>query len=79
MLFLNISLKLIWYICPVIPAGSLQLCSQGEGAQGIQSITMTNASSGGTIVQYAGQDGQFFVPGEIGKFYNILTKMKNEF
>ncbi|CAH0381313.1 unnamed protein product [Bemisia tabaci] len=49
----------------VIPAGSLQLCSQGEGAQGIQSITMTNASSGGTIVQYAGQDGQFFVPGEI--------------
>ncbi|XP_063237201.1 cyclic AMP-responsive element-binding protein 1 isoform X22 [Bacillus rossius redtenbacheri] len=48
----------------VIPAGALQLSSQGEGVQGLHTLTMTNATgAGGTIVQYAqGQDGQFFVP-----------------
>ncbi|XP_077292042.1 cyclic-AMP response element binding protein B isoform X4 [Arctopsyche grandis] len=40
----------------VIPAGALQ----GEG--GLQALTMPNAGSGGTIVQYTSQDGQFFVP-----------------
>lgn len=44
----------------------------GHGGAGLQTLTMTNASSGqqvannaaGTIVQYAqGADGQFFIPG----------------
>lgn len=31
-------------------------------------LTMSNASSaGGTILQYASQDGQFFVPGKFDK------------
>lgn len=48
---------IIKYIA-VIPAGALQ----GEG--GLQALTMSNAGSGGTIVQYTtSQDGQFFVPG----------------
>ncbi|XP_014287062.1 cAMP-responsive element modulator isoform X2 [Halyomorpha halys] len=48
----------------VIPAGTLQLTSQGEG---IHTLTMTNSTTaGGTIVQYTqGQDGEFYVPGEI--------------
>uniref|UniRef100_A0A0B8RSM5 Cyclic AMP-responsive element-binding protein 1 n=2 Tax=Lygus hesperus TaxID=30085 RepID=A0A0B8RSM5_LYGHE len=48
----------------VIPAGTLQLTSQGEG---IHTLTMTNSTTaGGTIVQYSsGQDGEFYVPGEI--------------
>ncbi|KAG8230829.1 hypothetical protein J437_LFUL010226 [Ladona fulva] len=58
----------------VIPAGTIQIAAapsgQGDGVQGLHTLTMTNATTaGGTIVQYAqGQDGQFFVPGElIGK------------
>ncbi|XP_046390147.1 cyclic AMP-responsive element-binding protein 1 isoform X4 [Ischnura elegans] len=58
----------------VIPAGTIQIATgpggQGDGVQGLHTLTMTNATAaGGTIVQYAqGQDGQFFVPGElIGK------------
>ncbi|XP_044731443.1 cyclic AMP-responsive element-binding protein 1 isoform X2 [Chrysoperla carnea] len=49
----------------VIPAGTFQVASQGEGVQGLHTITMTNATAGGAIVQYGqGQDGQqFFVPG----------------
>lgn len=41
------------------------MASQGEGVQGLHTITMTNATAGGAIVQYGqGQDGQqFFVPG----------------
>uniref|UniRef100_T1J8H7 BZIP domain-containing protein n=1 Tax=Strigamia maritima TaxID=126957 RepID=T1J8H7_STRMM len=51
----------------VVPAGAIQIAtgSQGEGIQGLQTLTMSNANAGttGTIVQYAqGQDGQFFVP-----------------
>ncbi|XP_044731446.1 cyclic AMP-responsive element-binding protein 1 isoform X5 [Chrysoperla carnea] len=48
----------------VIPAGTFQVASQGEGVQGLHTITMTNATAGGAIVQYGqGQDGQqFFVP-----------------
>ncbi|XP_014253067.1 cAMP-responsive element modulator isoform X2 [Cimex lectularius] len=48
----------------VIPTGTLQLTSQGEG---IHTLTMTNSTTaGGTIVQYTqGQDGEFYVPSEI--------------
>lgn len=51
----------------LVPAGAIQIAtgSQGEGIQGLQTLTMTNAGAGttGTIVQYTqGQDGQFFVP-----------------
>lgn len=49
----------------VIPAGTIQIATQGEGVQGLHTLTMSNsATAGGTIVQYAqGQDTQFFVPG----------------
>ncbi|XP_034938044.1 cyclic AMP-responsive element-binding protein 1 isoform X6 [Chelonus insularis] len=49
----------------VIPAGTIQIATQGEGVQGLHTLTMSNATTaGGTIVQYAqGQDTQFFVPG----------------
>uniref|UniRef100_A0A1B6CBU9 BZIP domain-containing protein n=1 Tax=Clastoptera arizonana TaxID=38151 RepID=A0A1B6CBU9_9HEMI len=51
----------------VIPAGAIQLSSQGEAVGGLHTLTMTNATTaGGTLVQYTqGQEGQFFVPGEI--------------
>ena len=56
----------------VIPAGAIQIASQGETVQGLHTLTMTNATTaGGAIVQYAqGQDGQFFVP---GMYVNELT------
>ncbi|XP_067210234.1 cyclic AMP-responsive element-binding protein 1 isoform X10 [Linepithema humile] len=49
----------------VIPAGTIQIATQGEGVPGLHTLTMSNAATaGGAIVQYAqGQDGQFFVPG----------------
>ncbi|XP_031840362.1 cyclic-AMP response element binding protein B isoform X3 [Nomia melanderi] len=49
----------------VIPAGTIQIATQGEGVPGLHSLTMSNAATaGGAIVQYAqGQDTQFFVPG----------------
>ncbi|XP_011308994.1 cyclic AMP-responsive element-binding protein 1 isoform X2 [Fopius arisanus] len=49
----------------VIPAGTIQIATQGEGVPGLHTLTMSNAATaGGTIVQYAqGQDTQFFVPG----------------
>ncbi|XP_008186705.1 cyclic AMP-responsive element-binding protein 1 isoform X1 [Acyrthosiphon pisum] len=42
---------------------AMQLSSQGE-MHNIPTLTMSNATStgGGTILQYASQDGQFFVP-----------------
>ncbi|XP_063973840.1 cyclic AMP-responsive element-binding protein 1 isoform X3 [Diachasmimorpha longicaudata] len=48
----------------VIPAGTIQIATQGEGVPGLHTLTMSNAATaGGTIVQYAqGQDAQFFVP-----------------
>ncbi|XP_015784844.1 cyclic AMP-dependent transcription factor ATF-1 [Tetranychus urticae] len=51
----------------VVPASAIQLASASQDGtiQGLQTLTMTNAASGGnTIVQYTtqGQDGQFFVP-----------------
>ena len=57
----------------VIPASAIQL-SQGETVSGLHTLTMTNATTaGGTIVQYTqGQDGQFFVPGEIGRHHRKI-------
>ncbi|XP_076248386.1 cyclic-AMP response element binding protein B isoform X2 [Calliopsis andreniformis] len=52
----------------VIPAGTIQIATQGEGVPGLHTLTMSNATTaGGTIVQYAqGQDTQFFVPDYTG-------------
>ncbi|XP_014473749.1 PREDICTED: cyclic AMP-responsive element-binding protein 1 isoform X4 [Dinoponera quadriceps] len=49
----------------VIPAGTIQIATQGEGVPGLHTLTMSNAATPtGAIVQYAqGQDTQFFVPG----------------
>jgi len=60
----------------VIPSGAIQISVNTDGtpiAQGLQTLTMTNASpassaastGGATIVQYAqGPDGQqFYIPG----------------
>lgn len=50
----------------VIPAGTIQIATQGEGVPGLHTLTMSNAATAGSaIVQYAqGQDTQFFVPGK---------------
>ncbi|KAF5278468.1 hypothetical protein FQA39_LY05957 [Lamprigera yunnana] len=45
----------------VIPAGAIQI-SSGEGGQGIHTLTMTNSTAGGAIVQYAQGGQEFFVP-----------------
>ncbi|XP_011496795.1 PREDICTED: cyclic AMP-responsive element-binding protein 1 isoform X2 [Ceratosolen solmsi marchali] len=52
----------------VIPAGAIQIATQGEGVPGLHTLSMSNsATAGGTIVQYAqGQDAQFFVPASTG-------------
>ncbi|KYQ53733.1 Cyclic AMP-responsive element-binding protein 1 [Trachymyrmex zeteki] len=52
----------------VIPAGTIQIATQGEGVPGLHTLTMSNAATaGGAIVQYAqGQDTQFFVPAYTG-------------
>ncbi|XP_018021960.1 cyclic AMP-dependent transcription factor ATF-1 [Hyalella azteca] len=44
----------------VIPASSLQLAT--SGADALQTLAMSSASSQGTIVQYTGSDTQFIVP-----------------
>lgn len=50
----------------VLPATAIQI-SSGDGSQGIHTLTMTNATAGGAIVQYSpGQE--FFVP---GNFFNF--------
>lgn len=46
----------------MLPATAIQITS-GEGGQGIHTLTMTNATAGGAIVQYA-QGQEFFVPGK---------------
>ncbi|KAL2726502.1 cyclic AMP-responsive element-binding protein 1 isoform X4 [Vespula squamosa] len=48
----------------VIPAGTIQIATQGEGVPGLHTLTMSNAATaGGAIVEYAqGQDTQYFVP-----------------
>lgn len=50
------------FFLSVLPATAIQITS-GEGGQGIHSLTMTNATAGGAIVQYA-QGQEFFVPGK---------------
>ncbi|XP_014216353.1 cyclic AMP-responsive element-binding protein 1 isoform X3 [Copidosoma floridanum] len=57
----------------VIPAGTIQIATQGEGVPGLHTLSMSNTTSaGGTIVQYAqGQDAQFFVPDCKYNFNNI--------
>lgn len=49
----------------VIPAGAIQIASQGETVTGLHTLTMTNATNAGgtTLVQYAQGGDQFFVPG----------------
>lgn len=49
-------------IVTVIPTTALQI-SSGEGGQGLQTLTMTNAAASGAIVQFA-QGQEFFVPGK---------------
>lgn len=44
----------------VLPATAIQI-SSGEGGQGLHTLTMTNSTAGGAIVQYA-QGQEFFVP-----------------
>lgn len=64
----------------VVPSGAIQITSDGTSvAQGLQTLTMTNASpttsaaTGATIVQYAqGPDGQFYIPGTV-QAYQIAT------
>lgn len=55
----------------MVQAGAIQLAAQGDGAHGLQTLTMTNVSgasagaspTGATIVQYAqAADGQFLIP-----------------
>nr|CAD7198426.1 unnamed protein product [Timema douglasi] len=61
----------------VIPAGAIQISSQGETVQGLHTLTMTNATTaGGAIVQYAqGQDGQFFVPVPISQQKRVKHRL----
>lgn len=59
----------------MIPAGTLQLTSQGEG---IHTLTMTNSTTaGGTIVQYTQGQDEFYVPGEIGKHRDYFIYLFN--
>ena len=48
-------------VVSVIPAGAIQI-SSGEGGPGIHTLTMTNSTAGGAIVQYAQGGQEFFVP-----------------
>lgn len=58
---------LIIFVYILVPA-AIQLNSQGE-MHNMPTLTMSNATStGGTILQYASQDGQFFVPGKFVKY-----------
>lgn len=57
-------------IVSVIPAGAIQI-SSGEGGQNLHTLTMTNSTTGGAIVQYA-QGQEFFVPG-IKRFCKVTT------
>lgn len=59
----------------VIPAGTIQIATQGEGVPGLHTLTMSNAATaGGAIVQYAqGQDTQFFVPG--ARFFIVFLTL----
>lgn len=69
----------LYIVCfTVIPAGTIQIATQGEGVPGLHTLTMSNAATaGGAIVQYAqGQDTQFFVPGVLlHHFQEILESL----
>ncbi|XP_041976817.1 cyclic AMP response element-binding protein B isoform X2 [Aricia agestis] len=52
----EVSLTSSLSFAPVIPAGALQT----EG--GIHTLAVSGTTAGGAIVQYANQDGQFYVP-----------------
>lgn len=56
----------------MIPAGAIQI-SSGEGGQSLHTLTMTNSTTGGAIVQYA-QGQEFFVP---GKCYMVIKNKSN--
>lgn len=47
----------------MLPGTAIQI-SGGKGTQGIHTLTMTNSTAGGAIVQYA-QGQEFYVPGKL--------------
>lgn len=51
-----------YFVVTVIPASAIQIAG-GESGQNLHTLTMTNSSTGGAIVQYA-QGQEFFVPGK---------------
>lgn len=66
-------LKSFLFNISVLPSSAIQLNSQGE-MHNMPTLTMSNATStGGTILQYASQDGQFFVPGNFFKCIDIIA------
>ena len=70
----------------VYPSGAIQISVNADGTpvagQGVQTLTMTNATptstttAGATIVQYAqGPDGQqFYIPGKSSYYTPVLKK-----
>jgi len=66
------SLAYVLLIVYILVPAAIQINSQGE-MHNMPTLTMSNATStGGTILQYASQDGQFFVPGKL-VVYNSLN------
>lgn len=77
LIFFIYALYISVIICfTVIPAGTIQIATQGEGVPGLHTLTMSNAATaGGAIVQYAqGQDTQFFVPGVLLHHFRDIRK-----
>lgn len=77
LIFFKYALCISDMICfTVIPAGTIQIATQGEGVPGLHTLTMSNAATaGGAIVQYAqGQDPQFFVPGVLLHHFRDVRK-----
>ncbi|KAJ8910857.1 hypothetical protein NQ315_010803 [Exocentrus adspersus] len=56
----------------VLPATAIQI-SSGEGGQGIHTLTMTNSTAGGAIVQYA-QGQEFFVPERMPRLIEFVAQ-----
>ena len=62
----------------MVPGQTIQIAAHDGAAQGLQTLTMTNANNnapttGATIVQYAqGPDGQFLIPGNSELDFFIL-------
>lgn len=62
-----------YFYVSVLPSSAIQINNQGE-MHNMPTITMSNATSAsGTILQYASQDGQFFVPGKFF-FKTIISR-----